>query len=193
MEEAQRRVTRWIVNGDVNAILDLSALGLTELPELPQTLTDLYCSDNQLTVLPELPQTLTELFCLHNELTVLPELPQTLTLLGCDNNELRVLPELPQSFTKLYCCNNQLTELPELPQTLISFSCKDNSNMVHICGANCFCSKFNLNYPIITVEQLEEHRRELVRAMEPFLPERYLASEVASYLNPALSIVKILN
>jgi len=50
MEEANRRITEWQQNGNVNAILNLSNLGLTELPILPANLKNLNCDENQLTV-----------------------------------------------------------------------------------------------------------------------------------------------
>ena len=58
---------------------------LTCLPELPATLTDLYCpSCPLLTCLPELPATLTDLYCSDCPLiTCLPELPAKLTILDC--------------------------------------------------------------------------------------------------------------
>ena len=121
MDEAKRRINECIRTGSTS--LDLSRLGLTSLPELPDTLTHLDCSYNQLTILPELPDTLTILECIYNQLTELPELPDTLTHLNCYNNQLTVLlwsqsdsvsskPELPDTLTHLYCRNNQLTVLP---------------------------------------------------------------------------------
>jgi hypothetical protein len=90
MDEAKSLVDECIRTGSTK--LDLSNLNLTVLPELPDTLTRLYCENNQLTVLPELPDTLTYLKCENNQLTVLPELPDTLTYLSCRNNQLTVLP-----------------------------------------------------------------------------------------------------
>ena len=43
--------------------LDVSWLKITSLPELPETLTRLYCYNTQLSVLPKLPETLTYLDC----------------------------------------------------------------------------------------------------------------------------------
>ena len=70
----------------------------------------LWCSDNQLTQLPELPASLTVLHCSGNQLTQLPELPASLTVLHCSGNQLTQLPELPASLTVLYCYGNQLTQ-----------------------------------------------------------------------------------
>ena len=68
---------------------------MTRLPEhLPNTLTELYCSNNRLTRLPEqLPNSLINLSCYNNYLTRLPEhLPDSLDcegnpfLFNCKNN-----------------------------------------------------------------------------------------------------------
>jgi len=98
--------------------LNCSYNKLTQLPELPFTLTHLYCYYNKLTVLPKLPSILTDLRCYTNNISYLQEFPPTLTCLDCDNNKLLYLPELPSTLNALICYNNQLTLLPELPSTL---------------------------------------------------------------------------
>ena len=56
--------------------LNLWRDSLTELPTLPETITDLKCSSNQLTALPKLPDDLYKLNCIFNNLTKLPDLPK---------------------------------------------------------------------------------------------------------------------
>ena len=108
------------------ASLDCSGNKLTELPELPDSLTELICYQNQLTTLPDLPVSLTVLYCNYNELTALPELPANLTYLSCVFNQLATLPELPASLAELFCGSNQLTTLPELPTSLTALICYNN-------------------------------------------------------------------
>jgi Leucine-rich repeat (LRR) protein len=63
------------------------------LPDnLPSTLIELYCSQNQLTSLPDnLPLSLQELDCGHNKLTSLPDLPLSLQYFGhYDNPQLEI-------------------------------------------------------------------------------------------------------
>ena len=126
MEIAIERIKKW-----TSGSLNLLNLGLTELPELPAGVTDLYCSYNCLTRLPEtLPASLTCLVCSHNQLTTLPEnLPVGLTTLWCHNNQLKTLPDtLPSGLTLLYCYYNQLIRLPEtLPAGLTTLYCHSNN------------------------------------------------------------------
>jgi len=81
---------------------------------LPQGLTELYCSSNKLTSLDNLPQGLTELNCSMNKLTSLDNLPQGLTKLDCSDNQLTSLYNLPQGLTKLDCSDNNLINLDNL-------------------------------------------------------------------------------
>jgi hypothetical protein len=106
--------------------LNLSCLGLTSLPELPQGLTELDAGSNQLTSLPELPQALTHLSVYGNRLTSLPELPQCLKMLSAHSNQLTSLPKLPQGLIELIVFKNQLTSLPKLPESLIWINASNN-------------------------------------------------------------------
>ena len=67
------------------------------------------CAENQLTELINLPPTLTVLGCSSNQLTNLTNLPTTLSMIDCANNKLTQLTDLPLSLVTLACANNQLT------------------------------------------------------------------------------------
>ncbi len=69
-------------------ILNLSYNNLTSLPELPDSLEELFCDNNQLTSLPKLPKSLKKIICTYNQLTSLPELPDSLKELYCEGNQL---------------------------------------------------------------------------------------------------------
>ena len=99
---------------------------LTELSDLPNSLTHLYCYDNNLTELPDLPNSLINLDCHNNNLTELPDLPNSLKELYCGNNNLTKLPDLPNSLKELWCSSNNLTKLPDLPNSLITLKCNNN-------------------------------------------------------------------
>ncbi len=99
---------------------------LTSLPNLPNSILYLDCSDNSLTSLPTLPSSLIELNCSNNQLTNLPSLPNNLSYFECSTNSLVNLPTLPNSLKYLFCNYNQLTSLPSLPNNLLSLGCSTN-------------------------------------------------------------------
>ena len=103
-----------------------SSANLTYLPELPDSLTNLYCYDNKLKSLPKLPESLKVLNCKNNKLSFLPELPENLNVLNCRTNKLKSLPKLPESLKYLYCERNKLKSLPELPERLFRLECHTN-------------------------------------------------------------------
>lgn len=119
---AEDRVWEWEIVGDDTALLDLSGLGLTSLPELPPSCIRLNCSHNRLKSLPELPS-IVYLHCGNNQLTVLPDLP-LVTDLDCGNNQLTVLPDLP-CIIRLCCPDNYLTSLPDLSM-VVALNCSHN-------------------------------------------------------------------
>ena len=109
-----------------NKKLDISNLGLTELPPLPPQLKVLKCHKNKLTHLPPLPKTLVELRCDENLLQDLPELPSKLEFLNCGDNKLTKLPTLPKKLLELNCKHNYLESLPSLPNDLYELNCLGN-------------------------------------------------------------------
>ena len=111
--------------------LDLSKLGLTELPPLPDDLIMLRCDSNELTSLPALPPSLRILHCHSNQLSSLPELPPFLESLSCSHNHISSLPSLPSSLIQLVCIRNHLTVLPTLPSTLKEL-CFDDNYITHL-------------------------------------------------------------
>jgi len=125
MEKVKERVRNWTWGP-----LDLSRLGLTELPELPAGLTTLYCDGNKLVSLPDtLPAGITAIDCSYNRLTRLPDtLPAGLKKLYCYNNQLTTLPDtLPRGLKELYCSRNRLTRISDtLPAGLTEFDCARN-------------------------------------------------------------------
>jgi Leucine-rich repeat (LRR) protein len=55
---------------------------------LPDTLTTLLCTNNEITLLDNLPPMLTHLYCSGNEIVSLDNLPITITRFYCDDNPL---------------------------------------------------------------------------------------------------------
>jgi len=122
-------IAKEIIRNWTSDALDLSNLGLTELPTLPEGLRILYCSNNRLDKLPDtLPNSIRLINCSYNQLTTLPEtLPASLVYLSCSYNRLTHLPDtLPKGLLELYCNNNQITKMPELPPDLLELVCAYN-------------------------------------------------------------------
>jgi Leucine-rich repeat (LRR) protein len=94
--------------------------------DLPPSLKDFDCSNNNLTALPsQLPPNLTALNCANNQLTAIPyNLPQNIEYLNCSNNQLKQLPaDITTRPNLILCCaNNRLAVLPDMPLTLSSYS-----------------------------------------------------------------------
>jgi Leucine-rich repeat (LRR) protein len=106
-----------------NGILSITGLNITSLPELPPTVTHLWCYHVPLTSLPTLPPSLITLDCTGTNITSLPELPSSLTHLYCIDTSLTCLPELPSGLRTLGCMETNITSLPKLPPTLVELLC----------------------------------------------------------------------
>ena len=139
---------------------------LTELPNLPNSLIELYCSTNELTELPDLPNSLIYLECYYNNLTELPILPNTLIYLNCHHNNLTELPNLPNLLEHLNCSYNNLTELLNLPNLLKFLMC-NNNNLTELpnlpnsltwlyCKEYCKDNKLYLTYPNLEIKTINE-------------------------------------
>jgi len=121
-EELLRRIAN-IQDGKLN----ISWLNITSLPELPNSLKTLDCSDTQITSLPKLPQSLQALYCYNTQLTSLPELPNSLQKLFCFNTQITSLPELPDSLHTLYCSNTPLILPKDENETIKSYKTRWNA------------------------------------------------------------------
>ena len=130
---AAGRIAAWAAAGNEDIALDLSWLGLDELPRLPAGVRRLYCQYNELLQLPSLPAALEELNCTGNLLVALPQsLPQGLTRLQCSENALTCLPPLPAGLVHLDCASNCLVALPlTLPLGLEGLWCQCN-DLAHL-------------------------------------------------------------
>ncbi|QSJ20422.1 leucine-rich repeat domain-containing protein [Nostoc sp. UHCC 0702] len=136
--EVKQRIEKARREGAIE--LDLSGMGLTEVPEAIASLTQLQTLDlssNQLTQLPEAIASLTQLETLdlsYNQLRVLPGAIASLTQLQSlklSMNQLTELPEAIASLTQLQTLNlsyNQLTQLPEAIASLTQLQQLDLSN-----------------------------------------------------------------
>ena len=88
-------------------------------------LKEFYCYGCDLNELPDLPNSLKYLDCSNNKLTKLPDLPNSIVYLGCSNNNLIELPDLPNSIVYLWCSNNNLIYLDEDITTINKINLKN--------------------------------------------------------------------
>ena len=96
-----------VLNGD----LDISDMGLTELPDLSNLIVKGYfnCRKNKLKNLQGAPaQVLNEFYCEKNELSTLKGLSAGIRSLHCSLNQLTSLKYMPDVIEDLYCDSNQL-------------------------------------------------------------------------------------
>lgn len=98
---------------------------ITELPELPTSLTDFCCGATSIKVLPALPSCLHILNFAKSGVEYLPELPQSLTLLNAHKSKLAALPALPESLESLWCGGTNITEFQPLPPGLRVLDCSE--------------------------------------------------------------------
>lgn len=127
--EAFDRLTAWLNANRPEQMLDLSALGLTCLPDhLPRHARELNVGGNRLRTLPQLPACLRHLDAHGNRLTSLPSLPDTVEVIEAHGNRLTALPEnLPADLKELYVESNRLRNLPDaLPSKLASLFAYSN-------------------------------------------------------------------
>lgn len=157
-EIAEQRCREW-----KSGVLDLSHLGLTELPScIPDSVEELRCNDNNLINLDKAPLSslrilpcmrnqlqsipcgfirLQSLDCSNNHLTELPPLPSSLVTLDCSKNKLTSISSLSH-LKNLYCNGNIITELPLLPTSIEYLYCHTNRitdlrSILHCSGLRC--------------------------------------------------------
>jgi Leucine-rich repeat (LRR) protein len=107
-------------------ILICSNNKIEELPKLPNSLEILDCSNNNIKELPKLPSSLKKLICNTNDIKNLPALPNNLLELNITDTFVKYLPILPKSLKLLLCINCSLQKLPELPDSLEILDCSHN-------------------------------------------------------------------
>jgi len=100
---------------------------LKKIGELPNGLKRLVCNNNQLERLPLLQHTNLEVLCFsENQVSTLPHLPLTLKCLIFNNNNIITLSNLPKHLHHLECNMNYIRELNGLPESLVTLSCSHN-------------------------------------------------------------------
>ncbi len=102
MSKAIRIIGEWMKAKNVNAVLNLSGLGLKELSIIPGGVKKLNISNNELTELIPLPPSLEELNFSNNKISKIVFLPPKLKVLNCSNNSLKVYPNVGEAPNKYF-------------------------------------------------------------------------------------------
>ncbi len=128
MEEARRRIRRWKKQHNPRKWLNLSGLGLTELPQIPSKVRRLNCSSNCLVAfMNTLPIGLKQLRCGYNAFQTFDRLPPQLKTLNCawsrGMNLLDLLPDSIECIIAEQC--ERLISIHSLPSQLkyLNLSC----------------------------------------------------------------------
>jgi hypothetical protein len=100
---------------------------INQIPELPDTLTDLYCTNNNLSLkgLPKLPSKLKKLCCGNCRLKNIEPLPNSLEMLICEHNDLKYI-NVPPNLQYLKCNNSLISNIHNIPNSLKFVDCSHN-------------------------------------------------------------------
>jgi hypothetical protein len=120
MNDAIEKVAQWVRREKVKEVLDISNLGLTSLPSLPEGVEWLNCGGNPIEDLGILPASLKRLDCSETKIMKFGNLPEGLEYLHCKGCKmLKTVDNLPDSVRKLdlsYC--HELEDIERLPLEL---------------------------------------------------------------------------
>lgn len=170
MDEANKRIQKWITKGNVKRVLDLAGLDLSELPLLPDTVECLDCSINPLLHLHGLPSSLKKLYCNHTKITSFDGLPYGLKVL-------------------YFSCNQKLTRVENLPDTITFMNAEDCGFITHVYFPKelrfvYFCDLDKLEY----IHYFPEHLKTIMildtqlESIPPFPPQLEYVSIIQSFL-----------
>lgn len=192
----------FVIKGDLN----LSNLGLTELPDLSDVTVEGYfsCSNNNITSLKNSPKKVNGgFYCYNNNLTSLDGVPQEINGdFHCWSNELTSLEGGPQTVHgDMNCSGNQLTSLKGAPQKVDGeFKCLANmlTSLRYIPVCKSVYSDINTKYvphthfgDIITYKDLEasphfqeENKDILLKRKRSEIKNKILRKEAAKNVSP---------
>lgn len=109
------RINDCLNNGGTT--LDISNLGLIELPNIPKTVKYLFCSCNKITKISlSYLKTLELLDCSTNKISEIEDLPESLIELLCKDNRLENINTINNcnKLERLDCSNNKISSIPKI-------------------------------------------------------------------------------
>jgi len=93
---------------------------------LINSITRLYCHNNQITSFQYLPTSVNTLDCYNNQITSFQHLSNSVTVLYCDNNQINSFQYLVNSVTELFVRNNPISNIKNLLYIPLIFNCDIN-------------------------------------------------------------------
>ncbi len=94
--------------------------------KFPNTVSYVFCENNQIKSFQYLPNTVTHIYCDNNQIKSFKYLPGTVTHIYCDNNQIKSFQYLPGSVRKINCRNNQIKSFRYLPGSVRKIYCNNN-------------------------------------------------------------------
>lgn len=121
MNEVVKRIQEYDINSP--DFLDLTNLGLKEVPEIPYGVAKLDISFNDIKELSNLTSSLISLTCTHNRLTSegiksVSKL-SNLQSFNCSDNHISKLPELSSNLSYLNISNNSFSKKPSIAKSIV--------------------------------------------------------------------------
>jgi len=99
---------------------------ITKIENLPQSITHLNISNNNIEKIENLPQSITYLDISHNRIDRIENLPQSIKHLNIGRNYIKEIENLPQSITYLDIYENEIRKIENLPQNIIYLDISEN-------------------------------------------------------------------
>jgi Leucine-rich repeat (LRR) protein len=162
------RIQKCII--EKNNILDLSSMNLSFLPDnIPDTITELYCYDNNLTIIDNLPKNIKKLLCCDNKInSINNNFPESLEYLCCDGNLIEKLPDNLKSINFVCCENNNITDISNI---------KINNNLKEFyCGINDI-KYIPIQFSINNVEMGADNLQELYKLGKIIYIQRHIRNK----------------
>ena len=142
------KLTKLIIAGASHA----EKWSITKIENLPQGITTLDISYNQISQIENLPKGIRILNIRSNQINKLENLPQNISILNIGSNQINQLENLPQSISQLKIHSNQISKLENLSQNINSFNISYN----HVCKLeNLPQSIYRLNIRNNQINKLE--------------------------------------
>jgi len=110
-----------------SVFIDVWFCKLETIPDFPESLLQIDCSDNNLVSFGKINSSLRKINFSRNKFAVMPELPDSVKQINCANCKIENIDKIPPQLKKLYAKKNYIKSLNcELPLTLVVLDLSSN-------------------------------------------------------------------